>query len=102
MNQIPDQQRQPPRARFQISIGFMLLLMVVFAIMSAGLFYASRVPLIQEEISVLLRGKSAGAKEDVGRAAHKVFIMFTFVSPLLLAGVLSTGMSILRWLERRK
>jgi hypothetical protein len=97
---------QPPaprqRAPLQISIGFMLLLMVVFAVMSAGLFYASQVPMIQDDLSVMFRGKSAGAGEDIGRTAHKVFIMFTFVSPLVLAGVLSTGMSILRWLERRK
>ena len=53
-------------------------------------------PIVRDEISVLLNGKSAGGGEDVGRMAHKVFIMFTFASPLILAGVLSTGMSILR------
>ncbi|NND98790.1 MAG: hypothetical protein HKN47_15835 [Pirellulaceae bacterium] len=98
----PSQTRAAARPRFQMSIGFMLLLMVVFAVMSAGLFYASRVPMIRNEISVLFYGKSAGSAEDIGRTAHKAFIMFTFVSPLLLAAVLSTGMSILRWLERRK
>ena len=98
MNQPPPTKHAP----IQISIGFMLLLMVVFAVMSAGLFYASQVPMIQEDLSVLLRGKSAGSGEDVGRVAHKIFIMFTFVSPLVLAGVLSTGMSVLRWLERRQ
>lgn len=79
----------------------MLLMMVVFSMMSAGLFYASRVPAVQEEISVLVHGRSGGDREDVGRLAHITFIMFTFTSPLILAGVLSTGLAVLRWFERR-
>lgn len=76
--------------------------MVVFAVMSAGLFYASRIPLIREEIAALIYGKATDGGEDVGRAAHIAFIMFTFSSPLLLAGLLSTGMSILRWFEQKR
>ena len=68
--------------------------------MSAGLFYASRVPMIRDEISVLFYGKAAGG-EDVGRVAHKAFIMFTFASPLLLAAAISTIISVVRWIERR-
>ena len=79
----------------------MMLMMIVFSIMSAGLFYASRVPIVQEEISVLLRGKSNGTSGEVGRLAHIVFIMFTFSSPLILAGVLSTAVTFMRWLEQR-
>ena len=80
----------------------MMLLMVVFAVMSAGLFYASQVPAIRNEVAALVKGETTTSGEDVGRAAHIAFIMFTFSSPLLLAGVLSTGMSIVRWLEKRK
>ena len=89
--------RRPP----QMSIGFMMLMMVIFSIMSAGLFYASRVPAVQDELNVLVHGKSDGGGEDVGRLAHITFIMFTFTSPLLLAGLLSTGLAVLRWFERR-
>ena len=78
----------------------MLLLMAVFAVMSAGLFYASGVPAVQEELSVLF-GDQVASADEVGRLAHIVFIMFTFTSPLLLAGVLSTGMAIVRWYQRR-
>ncbi len=78
-----------------------MLLMVVFSVMSAGLFYASRVPAVQEELNVLLRGKTGGGGEDAGRLAHIVFIMFTFTSPLLLAAVLSTVVAVMKWLERR-
>lgn len=97
MNVPPRPRRRPP----QISLSVMLLLMAVFAVMSAGLFYASGVPAVQEELSVLF-GDRGGTAEDVGRLAHIVFIMFTFTSPLLLAGVLSTGLAILRWRERRR
>lgn len=79
----------------------MMLMMIVFSIMSAGLFYASRVPIVQDEISVLVQGKAAAPSGDKGRLAHIVFVMFTFSSPLLLAGVLSTVVTVLRWLERR-
>ena len=96
MNAPNTARRRPP----QISIGFMMLMMVVFAVISAGLFYASRVPAVQDDISALFKGTSASA-EDVGRAAHVSFIMFTFTSPLILAGVLSTGMAVLRWYQRR-
>lgn len=93
-------QPQRPRARFQISIGLMLLLMVVFAIMSAGLFYGSRIPTVREEINAF-RNRKSDPVEDVGHKAHKAFVMFTVASPLLLAAVLSTGVTIVRWYEQR-
>jgi len=95
MNTPTQKRRRPP----QISLGFMMLMMVVFAIISAGLFYASQVPAVQDEISGLMGSESKGG-EDVGRTAHITFIMFTFTSPLILAGLLSTGMTILRWYQR--
>ncbi len=88
-------------ARFQISLTLMLLLMVVFAFFSAALFYASRVPAIREELSLLLYGQSRDGGEDIGRVAHRAFIMFTFTSPLLLACVLSTLLGIWNHFERR-
>jgi hypothetical protein len=95
-------QKASGRRPFQISIGIMMLVMVVFAVMSAGFFYASRVPAIRDEVAALVYGKSSTGGEDIGRSAHIAFIMFTFTSPLLLAGLLSTGMSVLRWFEQRR
>ena len=80
----------------------MLLMMVIFSIMSAGLLYASRVPAVQDEIQALLGDNVAVRSDDVGRTAHLAFIIFTFTSPLLLAAILSTGLSILRWRARQK
>ena len=79
----------------------MLLIMIVFAIMSAGLFYASRVPTFRQEIEVFLTGKKSSS-DTAGHSAHIVFIMFTFTSPLLLAGVLSTYVGISRWFNERR
>ncbi|MCD0459394.1 hypothetical protein [Roseiconus lacunae] len=89
------------RPRFQVSLSLMLLLMVVFAFISAALFYAARVPMIREELSVLLYGEARDGGEDVGRLAHRAFIMFTFTSPLLLAGMLSLMVTVINWLSRR-
>lgn len=100
MNQPP---REPPRRRPpQMTLGFMMLMMVIFAVMSAGLFYASRVPVVQEEISLLFRGQADHRGQDVGRAAQITFILFTFSSPLLLAAVLSSTLAFWRWIEARR
>lgn len=89
--------RRPP----QISIGFMLLSTIVLAVMSAGLFYASRVGAVQEEIQVLTGGEIADGGVDASRFSHIVFIMFTFTSPLILAGVLSLVLGVTKWIGRR-
>jgi predicted permease len=86
-----------PKTRPQISIALMILLMSIFAVMSAGMFYASRVGAIQDEISIF-GGNSAGAEPN--RAAHLIFLMFTYTSPLLLALVLGTIVSIMRFRNR--
>jgi hypothetical protein len=80
----------------QISIGTMMLLMLVFSIMSAGFFYASRVDAIQGELTF---SGSSQVSSNLGgnqRTSHVIFIMFTFTSPLLLAGILASAVSLLR------
>jgi len=93
-------QQNAGRPRFQISLTVMLLMMVVFAFVSAALFYASQVPAIREELSVLLYGEARDGGEDVGRVAHRAFILFTFTSPLLLACVLSTALAIINHFQQ--
>jgi len=75
----------------------MILLMSIFAVMSAGMFYASRVGAIQDEISVFGGGSSAS---EPNRTAHLIFLMFTYTSPLLLAMILGTIVSVMRFLNR--
>ncbi len=80
----------------------MMLMMIVFSLMSAGLLYASRVPAVQEEINALTGGKLGSSAVDYGRFAQITFIMFTLTSPLILAGVLSTLLGVVRWWGRRR
>jgi hypothetical protein len=89
--------RRPP----QMSLGFMMLMMVIFAVMSAGLFYASQVPAVQDDLEILFGGDAAGPA-DSGHAAHIVFIMFTFSSPLLLAALLGMLTALFRLYEQRR
>ncbi len=96
MNEAKPKHRRPP----QISLSFMMLMMVIFAVISAALFYAARVPAVQDELSGLL-GRRTTNGEDIGRSAQITFIMFTFTSPLILAGLLSTALALLRWYQRR-
>jgi len=82
-----------------MSLAFMLMMMVIFSVISAGFFYASRVPAIQAELEAWTGG-SVSSSRETGRLPHIVFIMFTFTSPLLLAGFLSTALAVLRWFQR--
>lgn len=85
------------KSRPQISIALMILLMSIFAVMSAGMFYASRVGAIQDEIAAFGGGSAAS---EPNRAGHLTFLMFTYTSPLLLAMVLGVIVSVLRFLNR--
>jgi hypothetical protein len=67
--------------RPQISITLMLLFLSIFAVMAAGLFYASRVGSVRNELAVL----AGTAPEPASRVAHLAFLLFTYTSPLLLA-----------------
>jgi len=70
----------------------MMMFVLLFAMISAGLFYAAKIPEIQEEWAVL-----TGAEVEIDRTRRGpqiFFILFTFTSPLLLAGLLSTIVSI--------
>lgn len=89
--------QRPP---LQFSLGFLLLLTLVMAMMGGGLMYASLVPAVQEELSLLTGAEVPELSARAGRSAHIGFIMFTFTSPLILAGVLSTALAVFRWLVR--
>jgi len=70
----------------------MMLFVLIFAIISAGLFYAARIPEIQEEWAVLT---GSDVEIDQARRGPQIFfILFTLTSPLLLAGLLATIVSI--------
>ncbi|MDA9841011.1 hypothetical protein N9C08_04180 [Rubripirellula sp.] len=70
--------------------------MLVFSIMSAGFFYASRVDAIQGELTFSASSQVSSNLDGNQRTSHVIFIMFTFTSPLLLAGILASAVSLLR------
>lgn len=78
--------------RLQIGIGAMLVLVIISALISAGLVYAARIPEIQEELSVLF-GTEVTA-DRTRRGPQILFILFTITSPLLLAMLLSVGSTV--------
>jgi len=77
----------------------MLLLMSIFALMSAGMYYASRVGAVQDEIA-LLTGAESASSTTPNRIAHLTFLMFTYTSPLLLAMLLGVIHSWMRMRDR--
>jgi hypothetical protein len=86
--------------RPQISLSMLLMLNVVFCGIGGAIYWASQVPAIRNEVSMMLGGRGGGAGED-SRAMHMAFLIFTYSAPRLLAGTVSTLMSVLRWWERR-
>lgn len=75
------------RHPLQIGIAAMLVLVIISAVISAGLVYAARIPEIQEELSVLFGTEITADRSR--RGPQILFILFTITSPLLLAMLLS-------------
>ena len=94
-----DAPTSPSRPSLQIGIASMLVLVVIAALISAGLVYAARIPEIQEEWSVLF-GTEVSADHS-RRGPQIVFILFTITSPLLIAITLSLVTSVWSNISKR-
>ncbi|MEM9586389.1 MAG: hypothetical protein AAGA03_03835 [Planctomycetota bacterium] len=81
----------------QVSLRFMMLMMVVFAVISAGFFYASMVPAVRDDLNALVGSNEAIESGKMNRLAHIGFIMFTFTSPLLMACLMGLFVTAIRW-----
>lgn len=79
----------------------MLLMNVIFCVLAGAVYWASRVPAVSEEVSMLFGGRSSGG-DSGSRRMHVIFVMFTYTAPLLLAGLLSSMLGIWRYIERRR
>lgn len=77
----------------------MLLLVVIAAVISAGLVYAARIPEIQEEMSLIF-GTEVTA-DRTRRGPQILFILFTLTSPLLLASGMSLALGFWNALAKR-
>ncbi len=85
--------RQPARS-YQISLGALLVVMLIFIVMSAGLFYSSRIEVVQEELKLFF-GITPSTKSSPSRRSHLMFLLFTYASPLMMAALLSTIVSVM-------
>ncbi len=72
-----------------------MVVMLIFVLMSIALFYAGRIEEVQQELSLYF-GVTSATKGESSRRAHLIFLIFTYSSPLLMALVLSTVLSIMR------
>ncbi|TWT74992.1 hypothetical protein [Allorhodopirellula solitaria] len=94
-------EKRPPPASppLQIGIASLLVMVIVAAVISAGLVYAARIPEVQEEWSVLF-GTPVTADRS-RRGPQILFILFTVTSPLLIAVTLSLATSCWAYVSKR-
>jgi hypothetical protein len=85
----------PAKHSRQISLAAMLVLMLIFTLMSAGLFYASRIEEVQTEMAMYFGIKDFGGA-GASRKAHLIFLLFTYSSPLMMAMVLSLALNVMK------
>lgn len=90
---------RPTHPWLQIGIASMLVLVIIAALISAGLVYAARIPEIQEEWSVLFGTKVTADRSR--RGPQILFILFTVTSPLLIAMTLSLVTSFWAFISRK-
>lgn len=80
-----------------MSLAFLMLAMIIFAtIFTAALVLAPQVPAVREDLAWLTGNQNLAVDSD-DHGKHFQFILFTLTSPLILAGLLSTGVTLLRW-----
>lgn len=79
----------------------MLLMTLVFAATCAGLYRASRVPAVVRDVYLSLGWEVPPSDAEIERSLHVYFLLFTYTTPLILAGILSTILNIRKWLAAR-
>ena len=87
--------KSPAKRTPQISLSALMVVMLIFVLMSIALFYAGRIEEVQQELSLYF-GITSATKGEASRRAHLIFLIFTYSSPLLMALVLSTALTIMR------
>jgi hypothetical protein len=82
------------------SIRFMLLIMALFCAILGCLFYLARIPLIVDEWYTLF-GSAPPPHGPTNRGSWLMFLMFTYISPLLLAGTIYALAGLWRYYDAR-
>jgi hypothetical protein len=86
---------------FQFSMGSLLVIMLLVSVMSASLLWASRLPMVTDEIHILLGTTPATNNDGTDRGAQLIFLLFCYSAPLLMAALLHSSLSLARMFQTR-
>ncbi len=95
----PFAKRQP--SGFQFSMGSLLVIMLLVSVMSASLLWASRLPMVTDEIHILLGTTPATNNDGTDRGAQLIFLLFCYSAPLLMVAVLHSWLLLMRIFQIR-
>lgn len=96
MNATGGNQTRRASSRSQISLGMMLLLTMIACMLAAMFLYGTRIEEVQTELRLYFGYTSPHKTTEASRTMHLVFLLFTYSSPLLLAGMIATFRSLLQ------
>ncbi len=82
-------------------MGSLLVIMLLVSVMSASLLWASRLPMVTDEIHILLGTTPAINNDGTDRGAQLVFLLFCYSAPLLMAALLHSSLLLFRLVETR-
>ncbi|MDZ4852599.1 MAG: hypothetical protein SGI77_25195 [Pirellulaceae bacterium] len=86
---------------FQFSLGTLLIAMAVFSTMSATLLWASRLPLITNELNAWMGTVPSTNRDGSDRGTQLMFLIFCYSSPLLMAACLNLILVAARAIQRQ-
>ncbi len=70
--------------------------MMIASMLAAMFFYGSRIEEVQEELRLYFGYSTPSRSNNNGRLTHLVFLLFTYSSPLLLAGLIATARGLMQ------
>jgi uncharacterized iron-regulated membrane protein len=83
-------------AGFQFSMSSLLILMIVSSVMSASLLWASRLPMVTNEVHLWLGTTPAANQDGTDRGTQLIFLLFCYSAPLLLAALIHSSLLLIR------
>jgi hypothetical protein len=98
-SETPFREASGSKSQMQFSLSTLLLVMAVFAVMSACLVFAAQLPLVSREIHAWLGSVPSENKDGSDRFVQLLFLLICYSAPLLVAAVLNAGMRSLRALQ---
>jgi hypothetical protein len=82
-------------------MGSLLVIMLLVSLMSASLLWASRLPMVTDEIHILLGTTPASNNDGTDRGAQLIFLLFCYSAPLLMVSLLHSWLLFVRLFRTR-